>query len=195
MVQMMNKRVLHIDGFTLEEELEWLSETAGGLPPGSLIVELGAWLGRSTGALWTGAGNDKIVVAIDTWLGQPSMRNDEQKIVKTQDIFLRFMTNMTYLGTVPKWYVANGSPGLFYLRMESCEAAELFADESVDMVFLDPDHEQAESDCQAWIPKVKYNGIVSGHDYSEAFPGVRQAVDLRFPNHRRVGSIWIAPKI
>lgn len=192
----MNNRVLHIDGFTLEEELQWLSETAGQLPPGSLIVEIGAWLGRSTGALWTGAGRDKIVVAVDTWLGQPSMRDDEQKIVKTEDIFLRFLANMAYLGTVPRWYLPEASsPGLFYLRMESIEAARMFEDESIDMIFLDPDHERCEADCEAWMPKVRYHGIASGHDYSEAFPGVRQAVDLRFPNIRRIGSIWIAAKI
>lgn len=185
----------HIDGFTIQEELYWLEDTVRKLPEKSLIVELGAWKGRSTGAMLAGMNRRKTLVTVDTWLGQPTMRDKEQKEAKTGDLFLEFMSNMAYLGWAPKWYMRSMAPGFYYLRMDSGDAARLFDDLSVDMVFIDPDHDQCESDCGCWIPKLKYGGIASGHDYSEGFPGVRQAVDKRFPHIRRVGSIWIAPRL
>ena len=196
----MDKRILHIDGFTLEEELEWLYDTALALPAGSLIVELGAWKGRSTAALYKGAGLGKTVVSIDTWLGQPSMREEEQVDVKEYDVFLRFMSNMAYMGTIPSWFYADMPSdipqlGYYYLRMDSIEAAALKFGRGIDMLFIDDDHERCEEVCHAWIPHVREGGIVCGHDYSEAFPRVRQAVDARFPEHRRVGSLWIAPMV
>jgi predicted O-methyltransferase YrrM len=46
-------------------------------------------------------------------------------------------------------------------------AAEQFADNSVDFVFIDADHtyESVKKDIVSWLPKVKPSGIISGHDY------------------------------
>lgn len=64
----------------------------------------------------------------------------------------------------------------------SVEAAKLIPDESLDFVFIDANHayEFVKADIQAWYPKVRYGGIVSGHDYYEfksGKGGVVQAVD------------------
>jgi hypothetical protein len=195
----------HIDGFTLEEELRWLESMPPRLQDDALIVELGAWKGRSTGALLSALGPGQTLVAVDTWMGQPSMRHTDQRDAGKMDVFLQFLANMAYLGMVPGWYTASrkvGMPceqekpgGFFYLRMDSCDAARNFQDDSLAMVFIDDDHERCEEVCEAWLPKVKINGIVSGHDYSEAFAVVRAAVDKRFAEIRRVGSIWIAPRL
>lgn len=50
---------------------------------------------------------------------------------------------------------------------ESIEVAKTFADGSLDFVFIDAEHtcEAALADLQAWYPKVKPGGLVSGHDY------------------------------
>jgi uncharacterized Rossmann fold enzyme len=66
--------------------------------------------------------------------------------------------------------------------MSSVEAAEKFADESLDFVFLDADHsyEGCAEDIRAWRPKLKPDGILCGHDYdNKDYPdfGVKQAVD------------------
>jgi hypothetical protein len=53
------------------------------------------------------------------------------------------------------------------LREESVEAADLFPDGSLDFVYLDGDHTEIgiKRDLNAWYPKVKKGGILSGHDF------------------------------
>ena len=44
-----------------------------------------------------------------------------------------------------------------------------FANNSVDFVYLDGDHqyEPVKSEIEAWYPKVRVGGILAGHDYVE----------------------------
>ena len=53
------------------------------------------------------------------------------------------------------------------MRMASVDAAKLIADCSLDFIFIDADHDykSVKEDIDAWTPKVKYNGIIAGHDY------------------------------
>ena len=69
--------------------------------------------------------------------------------------------------------------------------AEMFEDLSLDFVYIDADHLylSAAKDLVAWWPKIKRNGIMSGHDYKDCCKaersnlsqpgecGVRRAVD------------------
>ncbi len=63
------------------------------------------------------------------------------------------------------------------IREFSVEAAELFDDSSLDFVYIDGNHklEAVQADIEAWCPKVKEGGLVSGHDY--CFEGVQPVVD------------------
>lgn len=73
-----------------------------------------------------------------------------------------------------------------FLHGESTRCAQGFADESIDLVFIDADHsEQAvAADLAAWTPKVKRGGVIAGHDYaSRRHPGVQRAVDRFFRGH------------
>lgn len=66
------------------------------------------------------------------------------------------------------------------VKGDSVESAKLFEDESLDFVFIDAGHryEEVKADIEAWFPKVRKGGIVSGHDYVEYNDfGVIQAVD------------------
>lgn len=49
----------------------------------------------------------------------------------------------------------------------STEVAEQFEDESLDWVYIDANHNfiNVAKDLDAWVPKVRKGGIVSGHDY------------------------------
>jgi predicted O-methyltransferase YrrM len=60
----------------------------------------------------------------------------------------------------------------------SVEAAEDFAEGSLDFVFIDATHtfEAVSQDIAASWPKLKASGLMAGHDYA-CFPGVRDAVD------------------
>lgn len=57
------------------------------------------------------------------------------------------------------------------------QAAAKIADNSLDFVFIDAIHtyDAVLSDLRCWYPKVRPNGLVSGHDYS--WPGVKEAVE------------------
>lgn len=65
------------------------------------------------------------------------------------------------------------------LLQRSPEAAAWLADGSVDLVFVDGDHnyEPVRQDLAAWRPKLRAGGILAGHDYSLVYPGVVQAVN------------------
>lgn len=65
--------------------------------------------------------------------------------------------------------------------MDSISASKRFKNNSLDFVFIDAahDYESVKADILAWLPKVKNNGILAGHDYYPEHPeycGVYQAV-------------------
>ena len=53
------------------------------------------------------------------------------------------------------------------IREFSLEAVKLFANASLDFVYLDSDHsyEGVSADLQAWYPKIRPGGIFAGHDF------------------------------
>lgn len=52
-------------------------------------------------------------------------------------------------------------------RLSSADAVRLFADASLDFVYLDARHDRAgiEEDLTLWAPKIRPGGILCGHDY------------------------------
>jgi predicted O-methyltransferase YrrM len=69
-------------------------------------------------------------------------------------------------------------------KMTSVEAAKKISDESLDWVFIDANHEYEyiKENLYLWTPKVKKNGIVSGHDYGGKWTGIKKAVDEFVPS-------------
>jgi hypothetical protein len=64
----------------------------------------------------------------------------------------------------------------------SIEASEDLEDNSLDFVYIDGNHSytSVKEDIEAWLPKVKVDGFLGGHDYyfeDTMFKGVIQAVD------------------
>lgn len=59
------------------------------------------------------------------------------------------------------------SPNIVKVRKTSLEASKDFADESLDAVYIDAEHdeESVSADLSAWKPKVKKGGYLSGHDW------------------------------
>ena len=188
----MDERILTIQGWMLERELNWLHETADNLLVNSLVVEIGSWKGRSTAGIWDGMKLNGKLVTIDNWLGQPSFRFTDHREATESDLFLIFMDNMRNLGFNPQWYKKGCANGFYYLRMNSVDAAKLFDDKSIDWLFIDGDHDTIDSDLTAWLPKIKKGGLISGHDFSTGFAKLRADVDLIFSelNCIDAGSIW-----
>ncbi len=65
-------------------------------------------------------------------------------------------------------------------RMRMSQAAQLVADESLDFVFIDGDHstDGVSCDIRCWAPKVKPDGMITGHDIN--LDSVKAAVDWFF---------------
>ena len=66
------------------------------------------------------------------------------------------------------------------LRMRFDEALPLFADASVDFVYIDGyahTGEEGGKTIFSWLPKVKVGGVLAGHDYHSDWPLVVEAVD------------------
>lgn len=184
----MDKRILDIQGWMSEEELEFLYELVRASHESALVVELGAWKGRSTAALYTAMHGHQTVVTVDTWLGQPDLRFGSHREVLEADLFLEFMKNMRDLGIEPLWYKPGGE-GARYLRMDSLDASLLFEDGSLDAVIIDCDHTKVGADIDAWRCNVKPQGTICGHDY--AWEGVKEGVLARFPISQVVGDLWV----
>lgn len=53
------------------------------------------------------------------------------------------------------------------MRMQSNQASKLFADDSLDFVYIDANHkyDAVKEDIELWWPKIKSGGMLSGHDY------------------------------
>ena len=66
--------------------------------------------------------------------------------------------------------------------------ADKVKDSSLDWVYLDADHSYAGclADLIAWVPKVRYGGIVSGHDYNAPQYGVTKAVETFCAMHPNI---------
>lgn len=65
------------------------------------------------------------------------------------------------------WWTSHAPSRRFELRRESTVAANFFAENSLDFVFIDADHtyEAVKRDLLAWWPRVRPGGLVCGHDY------------------------------
>jgi len=152
---------------------------------GGIIVEVGVWQGRSLQAILDLCReNNNRVFAIDNW--NPPADDPDYAEARDTDIYAIFLKNLERLGHTSTVEV---------IRDDSARAAGRFADRSVDLLFLDADHnyEAVKRDIHAWLPKLKDHSCLCGHDYTFR-EGVRHAVQEIF--HDRVellgGSIWRA---
>jgi len=153
----------------------------------AVVVEVGAWLGRSTAymaeEIKRRLKNVKFF-AVDPWKGSAD-EPDMQPTLEAHggDLYPAFLANMSRCGVFD--YVTP-------VRKPSVEAAQDFADGSIDFLFLDAahDYESVRADIKAWLPKVHRHRCLAGHDVDR--PGVRRAVDeLLRGKWRQWGRCWI----
>lgn len=128
------------------------------------VVEIGTFLGGSAEALLEGMPGDGHLTCIDTFEGTSNsptdlgnMRSKENGTALDREFIL------SYLG---------GRLQPYYGRVEIIVGESLavvsdFEPGSVDLVFLDGAHDYKNvlADIQAWLPIVKPDGILCGHDY------------------------------
>jgi cephalosporin hydroxylase len=130
-------------------------------PTGSSFIEVGSYKGQSLAYLiveMINAGKIFNIIAVDSFAIEDGLF----------DIF-----NANLLPIKDKFSV---------LYEDSTDASKEFENKSLDFVFIDANHlyECVLQDIKAWLPKIKDGGIIAGHDYSGAYPGVEQAVSEIF---------------
>lgn len=139
----------------------------GHFKPDFEMVEVGSFEGTSTlmFALFT-----KKVYSVDCYdytippTGRiPSM---DKMFVRAEKTFLKRTKNV---------------PNIVKVKKTSIEAARDFADQSLDAVYIDAEHDEdnVRADVKAWTPKIKKGGFVSGHDYW--LPHIQKIVKEEFP--------------
>lgn len=171
-----------IDGwFTWREAQE---EAVNHFPDGSRFVEVGTYLGRSLcslGEVVECSGKHIIVIGVDTcrgsgpegWRGKDYHADAVRK------------GGGTFAGELHQNVLNCGFADMVQLVIsDSISASRLFGDATLDWVHLDARHDYAsvKADIEAWLPKVRKGGWLSGDDYDEQkWPDVVKAVGELLP--------------
>lgn len=149
-------------------------EMVNKFPSGSHFVEVGCWLGRSASYLGVeiiNSGKDIKLDCVDMWdIPNDSVLIQEQAVIKGT-LYFDFLHNIEPLRHLIKT-----------IRCDSAKAADFYADESLDFVYIDADHnyEPFKKDLEVWYPKVKKGGVFAGHD-GDFFP-IIENLEIFFPN-------------
>lgn len=133
-----------------------LKELASRLKEDCYVVEIGCWTGYSTGILAEVVKQKNgRMCAIDTFKGEGSHL---EEVAKYNNIFKYFTEYMESLGVGDYVSVMKG---------RSDKVVDVFDDGSIDLLFIDGDHRysQVSKDIELWMPKIKPDGILCGHDY------------------------------
>jgi SAM-dependent methyltransferase len=168
---------------------EWLYDRMmSQAPENAIFVEVGCWLGKSTAYCarrihdW---GKSILLYAVDTWEGSPNEPAMVEAVAQAGgSVFNLFRRNMEEAGVIES---------IRPLKMLSVSAAGLFADKTLDFVFIDADHRRdaVQADIAAWRPKIKSGGTLAGHDWN-TYGSVQQAVTSMLGQDFRVeGNCWI----
>ena len=147
---------------------------------GTIIVEVGSWVG---GTAWAMTPYAHRVYCIDHWIGCPDGDQFGDRlgaIAKTANVFDTFCANtreQLFKKIIP-------------LTGTSAQYAKIWPF-PVSMVFLDGDHEKCAEDIRLWMPHVAPGGILCGHDLfmydavTAAVKELRKTHDVSFS-----GLVW-----
>ena len=147
-----------IEGWFSPADAQFVSKICSNIHYG-IIVELGFFAGRSTAVMVPVCiTNHNEYHAIDNCVGA-CPRDPATKAQQSRDMRRVFEINMKSLNLLDHISVH---------QLDSAASAQLFDDESVDFCFVDASHvaEDIKRDIEAWWPKIKYGGVLGGHDYS-----------------------------
>lgn len=173
-----------------EEAAHWFED-------GSCFVEVGTYLGRSLcslGEVVELSGKSITIVGIDTCRGS----GPEGRHQKDYHGAAVAQGGGTFAGALHRNVLACGyGETISLIIADSIAASRMFSDQSVDWVHLDARHDYRNltADIQAWLPKVKPGGWISGDDFDEVkWPDVVKAVGDLLPEAKSWSTLqwrWI----
>jgi len=152
------------------------------------FVEVGVWKSQTTRRILRHVPDIEEYWAIDPWdVGLAYSRSERRRTEENWSQLHHYCcTLMMYF------------PQLKVVKMTSEQAASIFPDGYLDMVYIDAVHtfEHVYADIGHWLPKVRKGGIIGGHDYGgKRWPGVKEAVDKWFGEENikfwDIDEVWI----
>lgn len=160
-------------------------EAVNRFPDGSTFVEVGTYLGRSLcslGEVVERSGKNINVIGIDSCRGSGPEGSSQKDYHESAVVH----GGGTFAGALHQNVLDCGfGEKITLIISDSVSAARLFCDASVEWVHLDARHDYAsvKADIEAWLPKVKVGGWLSGDDYdNEKWPEVVNAVADTLPS-------------
>lgn len=154
----------------------------------ALFVELGVWKGCSAafmGVEIVNSGKNIRFDVIDNFQGlHQENKTQRENFIDYRKNYKECLMNL------------NRVPFVRVIGLPSPEAVGLYANESIDFIFIDANHDyrHVKEDIRLWLPKVKRGGVIAGHDYIN-FAGVKKAVDELLPDAKQVSvRSWIYKK-
>ena len=129
-------------------------------------IEIGCYAGEST-ERFINSGLFKIFYCIDAWTNGFDPRDGANNSVQlAEQVFDKKFKNNKIIRKIKDY---------------SWNAVNNFQDESIDFIYIDGNHtyEVCKKDLELYYPKIKKNGVVSGHDY-HPYWGVYNAVNEFF---------------
>jgi hypothetical protein len=177
-----------IDGFMNHRNQAMLDRVISEFPPGGTWVELGSWTGKSAAYCVVELMRQQRLgpfYCVDNWSGGHA-NYDVDTLSNVRDIFCRNMLPISQHVTM--------------MEHVSWQAAQQFADLSVDFCYVDAghDYDSVTNDLTAWWPKIREGAYFGGDDYTKGYAELQQAVwDFFGPKDIRVsrmGRCWIVKK-
>jgi hypothetical protein len=167
-----------IDGWFNFHEV--YSNAVNTFPNNSVFVEIGSWKGTSSAYMGVELINankkNTKFVCIDTW-GE----NDDGEYLTEQSVidgtlYQEFLNNIKPL--------QDNGLNILPVRNRSDLAVTEFMDNSIDFLYIDGSHlyENVKNDILLYLPKMKTNSIVAGHDWQSE--DIRRAVHECFGQDR-----------
>jgi predicted O-methyltransferase YrrM len=190
---------MQIPGWLTEPPLRIIAEHVQRIPSCGNILELGAYLGRTSVVLAENAPACQ-VHTVDLWVDQDSeeiefLKNYNQQKLTYSDQFYeidRLMSETNMLGGedfYKLWcYNTRNCQNITHYRADTTRIpTEQFPD--FDFILMDASHDLVgvKKELDRWWPKLKPTGTIIIDDYA-SWPGVKQGVDEFFANtkHTRI---------